>query len=166
MKKAVFSMVFAAVLLSGCGSANQSSKNSSEESTNASSTTMSSVAILDKFENQEEIGEGTLNLTNGSEDTTHNEEVTIVHDPKDVPTLITINTEDIDEDHLSYLYADGQLLTSDELGHTQLNVELQGVPSSVVEGKHVFQLVQYDNDKEDGKIITFKQQPYTVQEKD
>lgn len=166
MKKAVFSMIFAAVLLSGCGSVNQSSKDSSEESTKASSTTMSSVAILDKFENQEEIGEGTLNLTNGSEDTTHNEEVTIVHDPKDVPTLITINTEDIDEDHLSYLYADGQLLTSDELGHTQLNVELQGVPSSVVEGKHVFQLVQYDNDQEDGKIITFKQQSYTVQEKE
>ncbi|MGG5358390.1 MULTISPECIES: hypothetical protein [unclassified Enterococcus] len=165
MKKAVFSMIFAAVLLSGCGSTDQSSSNSSEKATEASSTTASSVAILDKFENQEEIGEGILNLTNGSEDTAHGEEVTIEYDPANVPTTITINTEDIDEDHLSYLYADGQLLTSDELGHTQLNVELQGVPSSVVEGKHVLQLVQYDNDKEDGNIITFKQQPYTVNEK-
>lgn len=56
----------------------------------------------------------------------------------------------------------GQLVDTLQLGDSQNSVQLQDVESAITEGEHKLQLVQYADDNEDGEIVTYKEQPYTV----
>lgn len=168
MKKLASVILLSSLVLVGCSTGESSSEgkqSSTQESTVISSTTVEETEVevkVDKFAGQEEIGEGTFNIGSPSGNTADVAEVVVFYDPDTFPTDVSITTEGINGGLLSYLYADGELLDKQQLGHSMGGVELQSVESAVTEGKHVLQLVQYADDEEGGEIVTFKSQEYTV----
>lgn len=168
MKKLASVILLSSLLLVGCSTGESSSEgkqSSTQESTVISSTTVEETEVevkVDKFAGQEEIGEGTFNIGSPSGNTADGADVVVFYDPDTFPTDVSITTEGINGGLLSYLYADGELLDKQQLGHSMGGVELQSVESAVTEGKHVLQLVQYADDEEGGEIVTFKSQEYTV----
>jgi hypothetical protein len=170
MKKLVnVGLVAATVLLLGaCGSKTESKD--SAESTETSAVEVSTEdtekdsdsAVVDKFADMKETGDGTLNIGSQSGDTAEGSEVIVYYDPNTFPTDVSVTTEGINGGLLSYVYADGQLLDSEQLSDSMTSFELQDVPSAITEGVHTFQLVQYENDDENGTVVTYKTQPYTI----
>lgn len=171
MKKVILATVFTALLLGGCSSNSDKDKSAvSSSSTATSSSTVESTvesssaveSVVDRFAGQEEIGEGSFDLINQSGSTADGADIVIYYDANTVPASVDVSTADINGSLLSYIYVDGQLITSEQLGTSQTAIELQDTPIAIKEGKHTVQLVQYDSDKEDGNITTFKTQEYTL----
>lgn len=158
--------VASVALLGACGDTGSTEKDSATSSSSA--TTVESTVkeeapvVEDKFAGQEEKGEGTFNIANQSGNTEEGDSITVFYDPNTFPTDLGVSTWDLDGSMLSYIYADGQLVDTLQLGNSQNGVELQDVESAITEGDHKLQLVQYADDNEDGEIVTYKEQPYTV----
>ena len=168
MKKLASVILLSSLVLVGC-STGESSSEGKQSSTTESTVISSSVAEetevevkADKFAGQTEVGEGTFNIGSPSGNTADGAEVIVFYDPDTFPTDVSITTEGINGGLLSYLYAEGELLDTQQLGDSMGSVELQSIESAITEGKHVLQLVQYADDEEGGEIVTFKSQEYTV----
>ncbi|CAM2743583.1 hypothetical protein HAHI6034_03150 [Hathewaya histolytica] len=71
---------------------------------------------------------------------------------------IGLNSEEFDGAKLSYIFIDGKEVEKEQLGNTQTAINLKG--NALKEGKHKVEVVQFDNDKTDGKIITYKTASY------
>lgn len=164
MKRLAVVTLLAVGLLAGCSNGgSDNAKDSGSKSAESTTTVSSSKAeTADKFADQQETGEGTLNIANVSGNTADGAEVTVMYDPDTFPTSVGMTTSGIDGSKTSYIYVDGQLVTKEQLGDTQTSVDLQDTPVAIEEGKHKLELVQYDNDSEDGNVVTFKAQEYTV----
>lgn len=172
MKKVILATVFTALLLGGCSSGNVANEQPPADSSSSTATSSSTVestvessaveSVVDRFAGQEEIGEGSFDLINQSGSTADGADIVIYYDANTVPASVDVSTADINGSLLSYIYVDGQLITSEQLGTSQTAIELQDTPIAIKEGKHTVQLVQYDSDKEDGNITTFKTQEYTL----
>lgn len=166
MKKVLFVTVLALGLLAGCSSGDaEKDSGSSSNSVSEGTAVSSSEATADQFAGQSETGDGTFDLANESGNTAEGADIVVYYDAETFPTAVGIYTEDINGGLLSYIYVDGQLVTSEQLGTTQTSIELQDVPVAITEGTHTVQLVQYDTDDEGGNIVTFKSQDYTLKVK-
>jgi ABC-type Fe3+-hydroxamate transport system substrate-binding protein len=83
----------------------------------------------------------------------------------DGPALIQmgIRVRDFDGSKLSYIYVDGKKDGKEQYADTDGSVILTGDLLSV--GTHKVEVVQYDTDKPDGKIVTYKTASYEVKAK-
>lgn len=165
MKRLAVLTLLAVGLLAGCSNGgSDNAKDSGSKSAESTTTVESSskAETADRFADQQEAGDGTLNIANVSGNTADGAEVTVMYDPDTFPTSVGMTTSGIDGSKTSYIYVDGQLVTKEQLGDTQTSVDLQDTPVAIEEGTHSIQLVQYDNDSEDGNVVTFKAQEYTV----
>lgn len=159
MKKKFIPLVILAVLsLAACGSSdNSSSANSSSktsESTNVSS------AESKKDLPSEDQGTGTMYLS-GPGGTTENGETLTIFDDGDTQVIqIGMDVSELDGNKLSYIYIDGTLSSKEQLSTGQSTLDL--TKKYLTPGKHTINLVQYDNNNEDGSIITNKVANYEI----
>jgi hypothetical protein len=112
-----------------------------------------------------ETGNGTFNLMNVSGSTADGKEVIFFYkdDYKDgYPETIGYSTREIDGQFKSYIYVDGVLSDTDQLADSDGALGLSDKQLDI--GSHAIQLVQYDNNQEDGNIITYKLQHYEIKE--
>lgn len=151
------------LVISGCSNDTETTNNTKESSSVAKTTAKREV---DRFSEQTEMGEGTMDLAHTSGNTKDGDEIIVYHDENKFPTSIGIETAGIDGSKLSYLYVDGHLVAEEQLGDSIQTIQLQDTPMAIVEGSHRIQLVQYTDDKENDEIVTFKQQPYTLKIKE
>ncbi|MDR0921730.1 MAG: hypothetical protein LBM95_05045 [Lactobacillales bacterium] len=127
-----------------------------------SSTTESQITTNpnEKFPDKE-IGGGTLNLSTESGNTKTSKEVILTVLPDSNVEQIGYEVEKFDGSKKSYIYVDGTFnmieILENRRGTLSLNETIFGK-----EGKHTVQIVQYDNNKEDGKIVTYKTKDFFV----
>lgn len=76
---------------------------------------------------------------------------------------IGLDTYELDGSRLSYIYVDGMEKDKDQLGDAQTSIELK--KNDLKPGKHKVELVQYDNDKPDGNVVTYKAAYYEAKAK-
>ncbi|MGH4050935.1 MAG: hypothetical protein ACREVX_06220 [Clostridium sp.] len=87
----------------------------------------------------------------------------IYADKETVLTQIGLNAWEFDGAKLSYIFVDGILNFKDQLGDTQTSITLKENDLKI--GNHTVEVTQYDNDKMDGKISTYKLDSYEVKAK-
>ena len=169
MKKITLLAVLAALLLGGCSSSKKATTDRSSSAVENSTTVESSTtesssqsSVEDKFADQTEVGNGSVVLYGVGGSTEDGSALTVFHDPNTIPTSFDVSTTDFDGSMLTYIYVDGQLISKEQLGTSQQPVAIQDTPSAITEGTHTVQLVQYDNDAEDGNVVTFKTQQYEL----
>ena len=160
-KKFIPLVILAALSLAACGSSdNSSSANSSSKP--SESTTVSS-AESKKDLPSEDQGTGTMYLS-GPGGTTENGETLTIFDDGDTQVMqIGMDVSELDGNKISYIYIDGMLSSKDQLSTGQSTINLE--KEYLVPGKHTINLIQYDNNKEDGSIITNKIANYEVTKK-
>lgn len=114
------------------------------------------------FSGQEEIGDGTIDLASPSGSTRDGKIPVVYYDKETFPTRVEVSSENIEGGQLSYLYVDGELIDTRQMGTYSGELQLQDNKNAISEGKHTVQLVQYVDDKEDGEVTTFKTQEYEI----
>ena len=157
MKKLMILVALGIVMLSGCNSKNNSE---SEKSSEKLETTEESV--YNPFMNMSNLGDGEFNISSDQGNTLDNTEVVIRYSKDNKTTPIKIETKGINGEMSSFIFADGQLIEKLHLTDSTETVDLQKVPSALTEGIHELELVQYDDDRRQNGIPTFKKQNYTV----
>lgn len=156
--------LYAAAALATLSLAACSSNNKTEISNSKATSTSSAKAKVDKFANQVELGNATFNIQNSSGDTTNGDKITIL-DANDTSVIqIGYSAEKFDGTKLTYIYVDGVKSAKQQFGDnlSQGSVDLISANGDLKKGTHKIEVVQYDTDKEDGTITTFKSQEYTV----
>lgn len=162
MSKKILGLVLVGVLALGMiGCSNSKEENKANENTTKEevSSKKDIPSGLDK-----EIGNGSVVLsTTGG--TTENGNTPVVFVGQDtLLEQIGLSAENFDGSKLSYVYIDGMLNTKEQLGEmTQTTITLQD--NSLKEGKHKVEVVQYDNDEQTGKPVTYKVATYEVKNK-
>lgn len=77
---------------------------------------------------------------------------------------IGYKAENMDGSHISFIYIDGMEVSTEQLGElVQGGIDL--TDSSLEEGIHTVEVVQYSTDKPNGEIITYKSCQYEVKPK-
>lgn len=141
-----------------------------EQKTNSESTKADVKKEEKKDENKIQLpsdikdkGKGSVQIATPS-GTSENGQVPFIYADKDTMlTQIGLNSSEFDGSKLSYLIIDGMLNDKEQLGDSQISLSLQKELLNV--GKHKVEVVQYDNDKIDGNIITYKVASYEVKAK-
>jgi hypothetical protein len=110
-----------------------------------------------------EMGKGKFSVATPS-GTSENGQVPVLFVGKDTSIdQVGVNAFEFDGSKLSYLYVDGILNTKEQLADTQTSVNIKG--DAIKVGTHKVEVVQFENDKSDGKAITYKVASYEVKEK-
>ncbi len=110
-----------------------------------------------------EKGKGKIFIVTPSGSSKNGKTPFIYVDENTAVTQISLEAIGIDGSKLSYIYIDGMENKKDQIGDYQGTLSLEG--DALKKGKHKVELVQYDNDKPKGKIITYKSSMYEVKEK-
>ncbi len=159
-KKFIPLVILAALSLAACVariillSANSGSKTS--EATAVSS------AESKKDLPSEDQGTGNNELICGG--TTENGETLTIFDDGDTQVMqISMDVSELDGNKLSYIYIDGSLSSKEQLSTGQSNLGL--TKENLTPGRHTVNLVQYDNNSEDGSIVINKVANYEVTKK-
>lgn len=160
-KKFIPLVIFTALSLAACGSSDNSSSANSSSKTSESTTVSSAESKKDLP--SEDQGTGTMYLS-GPGGTTENGETLTIFDDGDTQVMqIGMDVSELDGNKISYIYIDGMLSSKDQLSTGQSTINLE--KEYLVSGKHTINLIQYDNNKEDGSIITNKIANYEVTKK-
>lgn len=110
-----------------------------------------------------EMGKGKFSVATPS-GTSENGQVPVLFIGKDTSMAqVGVNAFEFDGGKLSYLYVDGILNTKEQLADTQTSINLKEDTLKV--GTHKVEVVQFENDKSDGKAVTYKVASYEVKEK-
>lgn len=107
-----------------------------------------------------DMGEGTFVIKNASGNSGNGDQIIIYVNPDAWSESMGISVRDIDGSHISYIYVDGILNIKDQMANTDTSIYLHDV--DLTEGIHKIELVQYDNNSEDGNVITYKVAEYTA----
>lgn len=161
----IASALMISVMLTACGS---SSSNENTQDTNAGSVpdttqqdTSKAASTRDLPEDEyTDTGAGTMHISTPSGTSEDGNIPVLFVAEEDMLIQIGLDTMEFDGSHLSYIYVDGMLNTKDQLGESQMTLDLSGDALSV--GQHDVEVVQYDTDEPDGKIITYKAATYEV----
>lgn len=110
-----------------------------------------------------EIGTGTLYVVTAA-GSTEDGIIPIVYADQDESPIIQIGIDawEFNGSNLSYIYVDGLLNSKEQIANTQISLTLEG--KSLDPGVHKVEVLQYDTDKSDGKVITYKTASYEVKE--
>lgn len=160
MKK--LSMLLLSLLLVLTACANYEKKDETKAEVSASETTKENLETKEetKINKEEEIGQGKFILSNASGTTENGEVLKVLSDEDTLLLQIEAETDEIDGKHFSYIYIDGINIDKLQISESQFSLDL--MESFLDEGKHLVTLKQYDNDKEDGKVITIKNAEYEI----
>lgn len=164
MKK-IISLLLAGLMLSGlvgCGEAKKdtttSSKQETKQETKKEETKKETIKMPDK-----EMGKGKIEIST-PDGTSEGGKVPVLFVSKDDLIIqIGLNTEEFDGSKLSYIFINGEKMGKEQLSEEQTSIDLKDNALKV--GKHKVEIVQFDNDKTDGKIITYKTASYECKEK-
>ncbi|MDT2778370.1 hypothetical protein P7H48_03845 [Enterococcus lactis] len=160
-KKFIPLVILAALSLAACGSSDNSSSANSSSKTSESTTVSSAESKKDLP--SEDQGTGTMYLS-GPGGTTENGETLTIFDDGDTQVMqIGMDVSELDGNKLSYIYIDGSLSSKEQVSTGQSTLGL--TKENLTPGRHTVNLVQYDNNNEDGSIITNKVANYEVTKK-
>lgn len=110
-----------------------------------------------------DTGDGTMYLSTVA-GTSEDGNVPVLFESSDtILDQIGVNTTDFDGTKLSYIYIDGMLIAKEQLGDSQISIDLE--KDTLSEGTHIVEIVQYDSNEPDGTVITYKSASYTIQYK-
>lgn len=147
----MFALVLAFVF-AACGDANTKESKSEEKK------------IEKDFEGDyEDMGAGTIFVSTPSGTSEDGNIPTLFSDDDDQLIQIGLGTNDFDGSKLSYVYVDGMEKDKDQFGDGQSTIDLEKNDLKV--GKHKVEVVQYDTDKPDGNVVTYKVAQYEIKEK-
>lgn len=150
MKK-IISILFIALFMVGC---------STKEIVKEVAPTTTEVKEVKEVSKTDDLGKGTIEII--TESGSSKGSIPFVYAEKDseYPMQITFGAADFNGKNLSYIYVDGKLNLKDQLSDTQMGFDIKDKELS--EGKHKVEVKQFDTDKEDGKMITYKTAQYEV----
>ena len=169
MRKKLFAMFAAGVMLvamlAGCGGSDTSSTDNAGSAANSSAqqTTAETVTRDLPESDYADMGAGTMYISTPAGTSENGAVPVLFASDEDILIQIGLDTSDFDGSHLSYIYVDGMLNFKDQLGDSQNFLELSGDALTV--GQHDVEVVQYDTDKPDGQMITYKSATYEVKSK-
>lgn len=140
-----------------------SESTSSDESSTDNDSSTETVAKDLPDGNYQDMGSGTMYLaTSGG--TSENGEVPVVYaSSEDLLIQIELDTFDFDGSKLSYIYIDGMLYSKEQLGETQMPIDLS--EDSLKTGAHKVEVLQYSNDDSSSDVVTYKTASYEIKEK-
>lgn len=107
-----------------------------------------------------DMGPGTLELATPSGTTEGGNVPFLLVQPDTVLDSIGLNAWDFDGSKISYIYVDGMAYGKEQLADSQITFELTG--DLLAEGVHTVEVVQYDNDSEDGTVVTYKSGQFEI----
>lgn len=138
----------------------ESAKNSSQNSNSGSISSASKDLPNGSYK---DIGKGTMYISTPS-GTSEGGNIPVIFANKNGALIqIGIDTRDFDGSKLSYVYVDGILNTKEQYGDGQSSINL--VESLLSVRNHKVEVAQYDTDKPDGKMVTYKSASYEVKSK-
>lgn len=107
------------------------------------------------------LGKGSIIVTTHVSSSEDGSIPTVYRDEKKGLGQVGLRAKGFDDSRASYIYIDGKLNTVENLGEST-SVTLTICDSDLQEGKHQIEVVQFDNDKTNGKPITYKKCEYEV----
>ncbi|WP_312694123.1 hypothetical protein [Caproiciproducens sp.] len=136
-----------------------------ENSSQNSTEDVSSSVVKDlPSSNYKDMGKGTLVIaTEGGTSENGKTPVIFLDSGESHSYAIGIHVRDFDGSKLSYVYADGYLISKEQYADEDSSVRVKDDRLAV--GMHKIEIVQYDIDKPDGKMITYKSASYEVKSK-
>lgn len=165
--------LFMCISFVGCSSTISQTGNSnivtssevSENSDQSSTADISSSVAKDlPNDNYKDIGKGTLVIaTEGGASENGKAPVIFLDSGESHSYAIGIHVRDFDGSKPSYVYADGYLISKEQYANEDSSVRVKDDRLAV--GIHKIEIVQYDSDKPDGKMITYKSASYEVKSK-
>ena len=111
----------------------------------------------------EDTGAGSIVISTPSGTSEDGNVPTLFSEDDDEFIQIGLDTYDFDGGKLSYVYVDGMEKMKDQFGETQTTLDLEKGDLKV--GTHKVEVVQYDTDKPDGNVVTYKVAQYEIKEK-
>ncbi|EPY2275086.1 hypothetical protein ACXAUS_004016 [Clostridium sporogenes] len=157
MKK-ILSILIIGILsigLAACGSTQKSNKESKK---NNNQEQQESIKMPDK-----EMGKGNIQISTVGGTSEGGKIPVVLVSKGDKIVQITLNSEKFDGSKLSYIFIDGEEKAQDHLSKSEIVVNLE--ENNLKAGKHKLEVVQFDTNKKDGKIITYKTVSYECKEK-
>ncbi|MBC1482151.1 hypothetical protein HCJ52_03940 [Listeria sp. FSL L7-1485] len=145
--------------LSACGSSNSENETSDSKKEDVKKVEKkTSVEFPDK-----ELGQGEIILKTES-GSSEDGNIPFMYKEDDLLTpSIGFEAWEFDGSKLTYVYIDDVLNTKEQLTDTQTSLDL--TTNEYEAGEHEVKVVQFDNDKETGKIITYKTAKYEIKNK-
>lgn len=107
-----------------------------------------------------ETGKGTIETTTPSGNSKDGVVPFLYEDKETELVQLGFNAWEFDGAKLSYIFVDGILNSKEQLGDSQSSLNLQGNDLKV--GTHKVEVTQYDTDKIDGKVVTYKLSSYEI----
>lgn len=148
--------------LVGCGTAQKSATQVKEKAKNATEQTKNDVMQI-PTNLKSDMGTGNFYISTPS-GTSQNGAVPIIYVDKDTQIQqIGINTSGFNGKNLSYIFVDDSYNTKEQLSDTKATMDIKGNALKV--GKHKVDVVQFNNDKATGNVITHKMAYYEVKSK-
>ncbi|MHB9943574.1 hypothetical protein CF065_18660 [Clostridium sporogenes] len=161
MKK-ILSILIIGILSIGlvaCGSTQTNNeKNKENDKPKQEEAKKESIKMPDK-----EMGKGKIGLSTPGGTSEGDKAPVLMVSKDDQIVQVGLNTEEFDGSKLSYIFVNGEEVAKEQLSETQTSIDLKG--NALKAGKHKVEVVQFDNDKKDGKIITYKTASYECKEK-
>lgn len=167
MKKKLVILLLTFVLpisLIACGSSEETAppKNGSNLETQEESSKPSSERDFPEGE-YSDTGSGSFSIQTASGDSADGS-IPVLFISDEILVQIGYKAENMDGGHISFIYIDGMEVSTEQLGElVQGGIDL--TDSSLGEGLHTIEVVQYSTDKPDGDIITYKTCQYEVKPK-
>ena len=150
-----------AVSMTACGENGQTQTPSQPQKT--APTEVKPEKKIEILENVEEIGEGECYLIGPGGTTEDGSALPVFASPDTVIMQIGIDARDMDGSKLSYMYIDGNLVQKEQMANYQGSLDLE--KSSLKPGIHQVIVKQFDNNKEDGKLVFQHEMKYDLIEK-
>ena len=106
-----------------------------------------------------EMGKGTIYISTPAGTSEGGNTPVLMTKKDDIITQIGYDGENIDGSKITYLYIDGKLKSKEQMSERcQGSIDLKGADLKV--GVHIIEFIQYDTDKEDGKVVVYKVSRY------
>ena len=159
------SMMVLALTACGGNSAPAASQSAGTEQPTASTSTTATAAETKDLPDGDykDAGNGTMYISTPDGTSENNAVPVLFVEADDSLIQIGLNSAEMDGSKLSYIYVDGMLNTKEQLADSQITLDLQ--KDALATGTHKVEVVQYDNDQPDGKMVTYKAASYEVKNK-
>ena len=111
----------------------------------------------------EDMGAGSIFICTPNGTSQHGNIPVLFYDDDMLLMQIELAANDFDGSKLSYVYVDGMEKDKFQFGGTRITINLEKGDLKV--GTHKVEVVQYDTDKPDGNVVTYKVAQYEIKEK-
>ena len=111
----------------------------------------------------EDMGAGSIFISTPNGTSENGNIPVLFYDDDMLLMQIELAANDFDGSKLSYVYVDGMEKDKFQFGGTRITINLEKGDLKV--GTHKVEVVQYDTDKPDGNVVTYKAAQYEIKEK-